>query len=833
MSILNDLKFILRTFKAQLGPTITAVLSLSLGVAASSTILAVLDNIQFRPVPFSEPEKLVMLLELHPENPSQWISPRNGKIAELSKNSKSFKSIGMVDDGIHVVLSDRESSQRVRCQRVDSHIFNLLGISPILGRSFYPEEVRPGQQSQGLVISYRLWQERFSGSNDVLSEVLSVNGASRPVIGVMPPNFWILPWRPDVDLWEAHNNSDRPNGRWMLKIARLDDHISLDEARSETETIFHNWDLSHGFQEQRWNGSVWPLRKAYYSTYDTSVYALLGAGVILLLISSINLASIMLVRTQARVGELSVRIAAGANRRHVIQLLLTETLLLALMASAVAIGLIVISGRLLVSIASSQWTVPLPDGIGIDGRILAITLGIATATAVVFGFLPVLGALRRELGLFSPLGGRSVMFHGLQWKKKLLLISEVSLASALLFGAGIVFNGYIQEIRSVQGFNPNNVLSARVELTGETYWSRDSSSDVKTVKTRTNIYWSELMENVRSIAGVEAAGLINPMPQSPWSTYPFSIVGDQTVGEDQDEQTLHYHEVDEGIFESLQIPLLRGRYLSEKDLENSRWALVVDQTFVKRYLGDRDPIGTLIRLSRRAAVNERTFLEPRVREIVGVVPNLQKPFWMSEEPARAFGLFRQRPLEFHGSEHRISIEKTILLRTSVDPIALGSSLVTAANEVDRSQVVFDIMSFEDQLANSFPESLFLSQILGALAIVAVVLALIGIYGITSHSVSQRRLEIGIRLALGFSRTWIFGWILRDAFILVLCGLTFGITLGIGFRSVLDRIVFGLTSVNVMSLLTVSLILLITGLVAAMVPALRATYVDPLTSLRNS
>lgn len=559
---------------------------------------------------------------------------------------------------------------------------------------------------------------------------------------------------------------------------------------------------------------------------DASLWMLQAAVGLVLLIACVNVANMMLARGAMRQRELTVRLALGGARSRIARLLLMESLVLGMLGGVAGVLVAVVGIRIFVTLAPVGF--PMLQDMRIDSHVLLFLGGVSVATGLLFGLFPAWQSFRLDLNSTMK-GGRGTTSGMGRRARGALLVSELALAATLLGCAGLLINGLLDEIRSNWGYRTEGVLTAVVSLDGENYWTREF--DRKRVQPAAPLYWSTLLERMRAIPGVESAGIGYSLPILPGPAYPFSIVGDTQLEDEERRPRGGPFEVDPGFFQTLEIPLLQGRYITHRDSADAPWTAVVNRTFAERHFLNEDPIGQVIQLNRASSWNGVNLDEPQTREIVGVVENTRKALWVTTPPARIYYSYLQSPTVHMGEQHRESTVKTLYLKAT-NPSALVAPLRKLATELDPTQVLSNVREMDAVLAETVSRNRFLASFLGVFAAIAIALALVGVYGVISFSVNQRRNEFGLRMALGAQQNSIRTLVLRDALRPAALGLAIGLAASFGFRRVLDGLVYGLTAVSPLTFGAIALILAATAIVAAVAPASRAAAVEPSQALRH-
>ncbi len=823
----QDLRYGARNLAKSPAFTAVAVLSLALGIGANTTVFSILNQIRFQSRPFPDADRIVMIVEKNPSGRGRR-NLQTGKMFAMQEHSRSFTAISQASWGNTVTLSGEGFSERIGRQVVDVNIFSVFGVQPQLGRPLEPSDVEPGGRSEGVLISHGFWQRRFGGSRDVIGSSFEVDGVKRTVIGVMPPGFWLTRQPEDVNLWRAVDESNRPHVRGLPKYARLRDGVTVEQAEAEAEAISAGYDDQHGGSAKRWATGVVPLREVLFGRVNDSLWMLQAAVGLVLLIACVNVANMMLARAAARQRELTVRVALGAARVRIARLLFTESLTLSLLGGLAAILVAVAGIRIFVALAPRGF--PMLQEMRIDSNVLVFMVGVSVATGLLFGLFPVLQSFKLDLNPALKQGGRDTSRVMGRRLRGVLLVSELALATTLLGCAGLLINGLMDELRPSWGYRTEGVLTASISLGGKDYWTTDPD-EVQRLRPAVSLYWRSLLEKMRAIPGVESASMSSSLPSFGWGNYSFSIVGRPEVENEQDTPRGSTNGVDPGFFQALEIPLIRGRYITDQDSANAPWIAVVDRTFVDRVFPNENPIGQAIRITRFSPGDNAGFQEPQVREIVGVVENVRSPHWVDDPPGRIYHSYLQSPTEYKGLQFLATTRKTLYLMAAA-PAALAEPLRKAVAELDPTQVLYRVQSLESTLAGTVSQNRFYASLLGVFAAVAILLAAIGIFGVISLSVNQRRSEFGLRMALGAQRKSILGLVLRDAMAPAALGLAIGLAASFGFRRLLDSLVSGLTAVSPLTFGVIALILAATAVLAALVPARRASKIDPMVALRH-
>ena len=711
---------------------------------------------------------------------------------------------------------------------MDGELFSTLGVEPLLGRTLVPSDAVWGQASV-ILLSYDTWRMRFGGDTDVVGKTLWVEGRDRTVVGVMPQGFWISPsWGGNVAYWECNELGSMPTSRWMTKIGRLKPGIEPEQAAAETTPLIQRTEESLGNDPAGWNARVESLQQAFFGQIERGLLFFLGSVGFVLLIACANVANLLLARGAGRRKELALRSSLGAGRLRLTRQLLIEALLLAI-GGGVLGALLSVWGNELFILWAPDWF-PRTEEIGIDARVLAFTAALSLLTALVFGLLPALRVSKVNSNETLKEGGRGAGPRLSGRSRKLLLASEVALAMALLLGAGMMIQSFLKEMHADTGYRVEGLLRAEILLAGPRYYL--DTEEPKPVTPQVADFYRQVLERVKALPGVESAGIISRLPPvQGWHPQPFTIVGrpDPPPGE---EPTTDYEEVDAGLLETLDVPLLRGRFIDETDVESSPWVAVINETLAARHFPDGDPIGHILRVSILNPGYNITTPEDRPREIVGVIGDVRRPRFDAEPRPAVYVSHRQRPSEYYGGEYWTHIRKNLLVRTSVDPLSLTEPVRRAVAEVDPNQAAFNIMTVEEALSEALSVDRFYVRLLSLFAAMAVALAAIGIYGVASYLVGARMHEFGIRIALGAHKGDLLRFSLMQVMQPALIGVAAGFLGALALLKVLGAMVVGFSFAQPMTYVVVGLLMIGVSLLAGYLPARRATKVDPVTALRH-
>jgi predicted permease len=827
--LLQDLRFALRMLRKKPGFAAAAVLTLALGIGANTTIFSVMNSIFFRPLPFREVDHLVVLSERNVQNQVWQRNPAMATVFDWQKHARSFAQIELaVNNEETANLTIGNETERLKVQFVSPGLPEMLGIRPVLGRGFDALEPTMSGASGGLynnlLISHAMWQRHWGGDPGVLGKHLDLLNATFTIVGVMPPNAWVFPWLKDVDVWISANPASSskefpPELRWLSVIARLRPGASLRQAQAEMNVFGEQLTQAHPETNRDWTAEALPLQESWFGNDTKSFYMLMGAVGFVLLIACANVGNLLFARAQARTTEMAIRASMGGTRARIVRQLLTESVVLALFGGILGLALSFWGVKLFVALLPELGT--LADIVVIDGRVLAFTLGLATLTGILFGIVPAFRMsaidLNRCLKEGGDRSGGSRHMGG-----NLLVVAEVALTLILLAGAGLMVNSFIRLQGVDLGFNPANLLTANVELDGVKY-KEFVEGDIQRVTPAVDDFFQHTVERLQRLSGVVSAAL-----EGSASECSLRILGRSQEGGEQSGG--RFAEADAGYFYAMQIALVEGRSLSANDDERSPWVAVINATMAKRFFPRESSLGKRVSLTF-ADSGGRKIAETYAREIVGVVGDAKESGPSRQATAMIYVPHRQHIRDYLGGVAYTHLSKRLLLRTSGNPLAMTRAVRSAVGEVDRTQVVTDIRSMEQIIAESVSPWRFMMQILSILSIIAVTLAAVGIFGVMSYTVSRRTHEIGLRMALGAGSGDMARLVLNYGLRLTVPGIALGLAGAMGVTRLIGSVLYGVGPTDPLTYVVVSLLLFLVAGLASYIPARRAMKVDPLVALR--
>ena len=832
MSVLTDLRFALRLWRRH--PTMVAVagLSLGLGVGATTTMYSVVSKVAHYKLGFKNVDRLVILWSTDSERGFNEQPPNWEIVQAILKDGNSFEAFGgMQFGGAPVTLSGTDETSRVEQMPVDVGGLSVVGVPPLLGRTYQQEDfddVVKQKEARSIVIAYETWQRRLGGKQDVIGSSFHVDGEPRTVIGVMPQGFKLVPWEDGIAFWAANDLRRIPQARWQTFIGRLKPGVSLAAAEAEATSISRHVLEARGEKAGGVGARVVPIHKAIFGGAENILTFLLGAVSFVLLIACANVANLLLAAGAARQKELALRAATGAGRGRLVRQLLTENVVLSLVGCGCGLLLAFWGTRLFALIVPTGFPELLRD-VHVDLRVLAFALVVSVASSLVFGLLPALRASRVDLNDVLKEGGRGGSGTR-QRGRAVLLVAEVGLSMVLLVGAGLMMRAFVREQKELPGFDTRNLLSADILLGGTRYFDK-TPEDMNVVTPAVEVFYDRVLERVRALPGVQQAGIASRLPFQVW-THPFVIVG-KPAPEPGKEPQADFNEVDAQLLPTLGIRLLRGRMLEERDTASSPWVAVVNKTFADRHFPGADPLGKTIRFTVGQPGGDKWSTPEQPREIVGIVADVAYPSFFRETPAAAYVPFRQHVWQYGREDEWIHTRKSLVVRTAVDPMSLVHSIEGLVREVDHDQAAHDFMTMDQRVSSSpsVTNSRFFASLFTTFGVLAILLAMVGVYGVMSWVVGQRTSEFGIRMALGARARDVVTMLLAQSLRPIVIGLVLGALGGFGLSKALNAMFWEMTSADPIVFSAIAALMLAAALVAAWVPVHRVTRIDPQQALR--
>jgi putative ABC transport system permease protein len=800
-TIFKDIRYGIRSLAKHPAFTAIALITLALGIGANTAIFSVVNAVLLRPLPFDDPERIVWIWDTAPQLPT--IPTSLPDFLGWKEQNRSFERLAAFQGG-SMFVDAGDGSTDTRIGLVTPELFSVFHVSPILGRTFTNEETLPGR-FRVAVLSHSMWQSRFGSDPNVSGRTLQLNGATYTIIGVMPAGF-SYPNR--AELWRPLPIDPAkldPGPHYLNVVGRLKPGITLPQAQADMSTIAAR--LSQQYKEKNAGHGVKLelLTNVIVGDVGLALYVLLGAVGFVLLIACANLANLMLARVGARQKEIALRTALGASRLRIVRQLLTESIMLAVAGGTTGLLLAIWAVRWIVSLSAD--TIPRVHEISVDPRVAGFTLFVSVITGVLFGLAPAIQVSRPDLTDALKESGRTTAGLRRNRLRSALVVTEVALSLVLLVGAGLMMKSFAKLSGVDPGIKPDQVMTMGVAILRAKY-----PEDEQVAQT-----YSQLLERAAAQPGVVSVGGTSDLPLTGSNTSDsFIIEGRPPIPKEQEPST-EYHVVTPRYFESMGIPLLSGRDFAETDTRRSPNVVIINDAFARRHFAGENPLGHRLKLQGQ----ER---DPLL--VVGVVGNARQLGLDQQPTPELFVPFLQDPLSTTYQRSMI-----IVARSKSEPAAIAGPLRAAVTSVDKGLPVWSLKPMTEYLHDSLSRRRFNLVLLSIFSGVALVLAAIGIYGVISYGVSQRTHEMGIRMALGAKPRDVLKLVVIQAMVLALGGVGIGLLAAFGLTRLLKGLLFSVSVTDPMTFLAITMLMSLIALLACLIPARRATKVDPIVALR--
>jgi putative ABC transport system permease protein len=806
-TLTQDLGFALRALRKAPGFAAVAVLTLALGIGAATAIFSVAQGVLLAPLPYGNPDRVVTLWASWVNFPDKtWVA--EGEYVAWVQDSRSFEDLALYDM-TSVNFTDPESPERVGAAGVTPNTFEVLGVEPLIGRLPTWEEAQA--ELPLVVLGYDVWQRRLEGDRGIVGRAVEINGVARTVVGVLPEGFllpvdYASPSPTEVFLprYVDREASDpvRTNGgnHGWFSVGRLAAGVSVQEARADLEQQAAQW-VADGAR----SASMQFVPKVFLAKEDIvggargTILVLLGAVAFVLLIACGNVANLLLSRSEARTREIAVRAALGAGRFRLVRQLLTESLVISLLGGVLGFGLAASGMRALLAVDPTA--VPRSGNIEMSGAVLAFTLGASVLTAAIFGLLPALRVSRGKVGQALTDGARGAGAHARSNRiQRLLVAAQMAMAVLLLTASGLMIRTFVGLLAVDPGFHAENVLTARVTAPSAIY---PENADVVG-------FYDELLRRIRDVPGVRSAGAARLLPLASEMGDAGVLVEGYARAENESTQA-EWQYVTPAYLEIMGIPLVEGRTFDDRDDADAEPVIVVNRSLVRHYYGDDSPLGTRIRVFGTWST------------VVGVVGDVRHNGITADAKERFYRPHAQQPAR--------TMTLTIQARSG-DPAALVGPVRRVVSELDPRMPLSEVRTMEQVMASSVAQPRFAMLLLAVFSAVALVLALVGIYGVLAYAVSQRTPEIGIRMALGADRGRVVGMVVRQGMAMALVGVAIGVVASLGLTRFMAGMLYGVTAQDPATFASVPILFSAVALAACWVPAVRAARVRPAVALRG-
>lgn len=805
--MMQDIRYALRTFAKNPGFAAVAIIAIALGVGPNSAIFSIVNAVLLRPLPYKDPDRVVMLWETAKKRGFDQLPVSGITLTDWKRECRSFEDMApaftIPEYGFNVTAGGEP--ERAQGGQAAANMFSVLGLKPVLGRYLLPEEDRPGGNAV-VMISHSFWQRRFGASRDVIGKSIGLDGRSATIVGVLSPDVEAIG---HVDVWLpiaedlALQRRDRHN---YGIIARLKPGATVRQAQAELDAIAKRLEREFPETNAGVGALVIPMNEILAGRIRPALMVMLAAVGFLLLIACANVASLLLARASSRQREIAVRTAVGASRWRVVRQLLIESVLLAAFGGGLGVLLSAWSIRALRSQLPD--VIPRLKEMGVDANVLLFTLAVSVLTGVLFGLAPALRASRTNLNqTLKEGGGRGTVGDASQHARSLLLAGEVALAVVLLAGAGLMVRSFLHVLSVNPGFQPANVLTMQLTLPDLKYPTGRQQMD----------FARRAIERINALPGVRSAAVVNHLPMRGslinlrTSVLPFQVDGEAPAPSGQ-EPVADYRVITPDFLDTMRIPLRAGRNFTEHDTQEKPGVVLINETMARRYYAKVDPVGRRVRIPP---------FETGVREIVGVIADVKLQGLEGNVEPAIYVPLEQRPLR------RFSI----VVSAKSDAAGLSGAARREVLAIDGEQPLADVRTMEEVMSDSLLVRRLSVWMLGIFAALALVLATVGIYGLTSYAVSRRTHEIGLRMALGAQQGNVLRLVVARGMVIVLIGVALGLPAAFAVTRLMQGLLFGVTSTDAVVFAAVPLAIAAAAALASYVPARRAMRIDPIIALR--
>jgi putative ABC transport system permease protein len=807
----QDMRYGIRMLLKAPSFSIVATIALALGIGANTAIFSVVNGVLLRPLPFTKSEQLMSVWEMDPTRGQVRGTASYPNFADWREQNRVFERMASYH-GNDFIMTGRGESTRLQGAVVNADLFSLLDVAPAIGRGFLPEEDNPGDSGRVVILSQELYQKRFNSDPNVIGrQSIVLDGKTYTIVGVMPHAFQFPIQNEPVELWTTvaldregkTPITDQRGAHYMNVIARLKPGVSKEQAQAEMTSISARLEQQYPDKNLHKSIRIEPALEAIVGDIRPALLILLGAVGCVLLIACANVANLLLARAMTRHKEMAIRSALGASRSRVVRQLLTESILLSLAGGALGLVLAVWWSDLLIALGKED--IPRALQVGLDWSVLGFTLVVSVLTGIVFGLVPALHSSKTQLTETLKEGGRGSGEGARRNRVRgVLVVGELAIAVVLLVGAGLLIQS-LWRLRQVSpGFSSQNVLTFVVGI-----------PEVKYPTDKQAHFYHDLVGRIESLPGVAAASSVIPLPLS-GDRFSISFETEGRPVAKGNLPSADFFVIEANYFKTLGISQLKGRDFTERDDNKAPAVIIVNQAFARKFFPDEDAIGKHIKPGISTYEGD-----PQMREIVGVVADVKNRSLNSAVAPAYFVPQAQVPFN----------QMTVVVKTTNDPRSLIAAAQREVTTIDKELPVFNVKTMDDYLAASVAAPRFNTTLLSIFAAVALVLTIVGLYGVMSYSVAQRTNEIGIRMALGAQTRDVLRLIVSQGFKLVLLGLAIGLMGAFALMRVISGLVFGVTTKDPLTFGVVAVVLAFVALLACYVPARRAARVDPMKALR--
>jgi putative ABC transport system permease protein len=810
--LFSDLRLGLRILARNPGFSATAILLLALGIGANTAIFSVVNAVLLRPLPYQDASRIMQVWHVPPAKsfPGMTlftVSPAN--YLDWKSQNHSFEEMAAYG-GARFNVGGKERPEAIQAATVAPSFFSILRVQPLLGRGFTPEDDRPGQ-GHVVVLGHALWRERYGADPRVVGSNIVLDGETYTVIGVMPPAFkfpsWAQLWTPLA--WTDEKRAVRGNHNYLV-IGRLKQGVDIRAAQAELSAISIRLEQLYPEDDKGWGAKIRTLREETVGDIRTALLVLLGAVGFVLLIACANVANLVLGKILARRKEIAIRSALGATRLAILRQVLTETVLLSLAGGALGLFLARFGTTLMIKFLADR--LPRFADVALDGSVLAFTAFLALFSGVLAGLLPALRFTKTDVNEALKQGQSRGSSDSGGKTRGFLVVSEVALSLVLLVGAGLMVRTLYQLSNVRPGFDPGGQLTMTVSIPSNKFATATAQIS----------FFERVLENVRATPGVDSAAVIDDLPMGGGGSHqPVSVEG-QPVVPMADQPEVDVRLITPGYLRTMRVPLLRGRDLADSDVAGRTPTVLVSESLAKRFWPNENPLGKHLTL---------TFYPGVAREIVGIVGDVKLDSLDETRPTETIYWPLDQISATPGEPWR-SFPMSLTVRTGIDPMSAVSLVTAAVHQVDPETPVTEVMTMNDLISNSLSPQRSNMLLLAAFAGLALVLTAVGIYSVLSYAVRRRVREIGIRMALGASPSDVLKMIVADGMKPILLGVGLGFLVALALGRVVSSLIYGVRPTDPLTFAAVASLLIAVGILATIVPAYRATRVEPVRILRD-
>jgi putative ABC transport system permease protein len=812
-TLAQDLKYALRVLRKSPGFTAAAILVLALGIGANTAIFSVVNAVLLRPLPFQDSNRLVQVWHVPPAKNFPGMTTFSVSAAnyiDWQQQNHAFEHMAIYSFSSFNFTTTGDQPEAIQGAGVSPDFFSTLRSQPILGRTFAPEEDQPGH-GHVIILSHAIWKSHFAANQNIVGQNIALDGQSYTVVGVMGPDFrfpdWAKVWTPMA--WTDAERQVRGEHHYLV-IGRLKSDVQLPQAQAEMNTISNRLEQQYPEDDKGWGAVIIPLREQIVGDVRPALLVLLGAVAFVLLIACANVANLTLAKTFARRKEIAIRAALGASRGRVLQQVLVESVLLALTGGALGL-LFAHAGTSIITNFLAD-SLPRSTEIGLDGRVLAFTLGVSLLTGIAAGLVPALRLTKPDVNEALKQGGRTGSDSAGSRIRSLLVVSEVALSLVLLIGAGLMIRS-LSLLRSLNpGFDPSNVVTMTLVVPRTKY-----ATPLQEVQ-----FFEAALNRVQALPGVESAGVIDDLPLNGYGSHQPIVIEGRPVTQMSEQPEVDVRLISPGYTHALRVPLRKGREFNAADTADRPSVVLISETLAQRFWPNQDPIGKHLTM---------TFFPEKPREIIGVVgdvkldgldvtaPSATLYVPVSQLSASAMGGWNSFPM-------------SLVVRAASHPTSVVSAVTNAIHEVDRQTPVVEVATMDQLMTNSVSQRRFNMLLFAAFAGLAVLLAAVGIYSVLAYAVRRRVREIGIRMALGAQISDVLRLVVVEVMTPTLIGMAIGVAGALALGRVLSTLIYGVQASDPLTFVGVSAILAAVALLASLIPAYRATRVEPVKALRE-